>query len=171
MISPLPKVILRPMEPEDLEFLYNIENDTSLWEVGNTNVPYSRYALHDYIANTSNDIYVDGQVRFMITDAEGVVIGMVDLVNFNPKHCRAELGIVIAKEFRGMGYAQAAVKKVVTYARSTLHLHQLYVIVDKENEQCQQAFRSVDFLMENLLKDWLYDGNDYHDAIFMQRFL
>ena len=31
-----------------------------------TNVPYSRYVLHNYLANTVNDIYVDKQVRFVI---------------------------------------------------------------------------------------------------------
>lgn len=171
MIIPLPNVTLRPMEPEDLDFLYSIENDASLWEVGNTNVPYSRYALHDYIANNSNDIYVDGQVRFVITDTKGVTVGMVDIVNFNPKHRRAELGIVIAREFRGMGFAQAAIKETMAYARNTIHLHQLYVIVDKKNEQCQQALMSVGFFMEGILKDWLYNGVDYRDAIFMQSFL
>ena len=40
------KIVLRAMEPEDLEELYAIENDRSIWDVGSTNVPYSRYALH-----------------------------------------------------------------------------------------------------------------------------
>ena len=47
MNGELPRVRLRAMEPEDLDILYRIENDMSLWDVGNTNVPYSRYALHD----------------------------------------------------------------------------------------------------------------------------
>ena len=67
----LTKVRLRAMEPEDLDFLYNIENDRELWNVGNTNVPYSRYVLHDYIANATNDIYSDGQVRMIVENAEG----------------------------------------------------------------------------------------------------
>ena len=36
------KIFLRALEPEDLDFLYEMENDESLWEVGSTNVPYSR---------------------------------------------------------------------------------------------------------------------------------
>lgn len=46
-------VRLRAIEPEDLELLYLIENDIQLWNVGASNVPYSRYVLHDYIANTA----------------------------------------------------------------------------------------------------------------------
>ena len=41
-----PKVRLRAIEPEDLDTLYKIENDRTLWGIGPTNVPYSRFALH-----------------------------------------------------------------------------------------------------------------------------
>ena len=33
---------LRALEPEDLDMLYQIENNRELWSVGVTNVPYSR---------------------------------------------------------------------------------------------------------------------------------
>ena len=35
----LPRIRLRALEPEDLDVLYGIENDHSLWSVGATNVP------------------------------------------------------------------------------------------------------------------------------------
>ncbi len=60
------KIFLRALEPEDLDFLYEMENDESLWEVGSTNVPYSRQMLLDYIATACADIYADRQVRFII---------------------------------------------------------------------------------------------------------
>ena len=44
---------LRPLEPEDLDWLYSIENDTALWDTSNTDIPYSRYALRQYIAEQS----------------------------------------------------------------------------------------------------------------------
>ena len=64
-----PEVRLRAMEPEDLDLLYRIENDVKLWHVSTTNVPYSRFTLHEYIANSTGDIYVDRQVRLMIENA------------------------------------------------------------------------------------------------------
>ncbi len=76
------------MEPEDLDVLYQIENDPGTWCVGVVNVPYSRYLLHDYIANATGDIYADKQVRLMIENVEGACVGMVDLVNFDPRHSR-----------------------------------------------------------------------------------
>ena len=44
---PMNKIKLRAIEPEDLEVLYKIENDVRLWNIGVTNVPYSKYTLHD----------------------------------------------------------------------------------------------------------------------------
>ena len=41
-MNTLPQIRLRALEPEDLDVLYAIENDTTIWNVGNTNVPYSR---------------------------------------------------------------------------------------------------------------------------------
>ena len=62
----LPDIRLRAIEPEDLDLLYRIENDRELWNVGTTNVPYSRYTLHDYLATSCDDIYADKQVRMVI---------------------------------------------------------------------------------------------------------
>jgi len=164
-------VKIRAMEPEDLDLLYNIENDSVLWDVGSTNVPYSRYTLHDYIANTSNDIYTDKQVRFMIDNEQNQTVGIIDIVNFTPQHQRAELGIVIRPEFRGQGYGQAALKEVMLYSQKVLHLHQLYVITDAENKASIQLFQDQGFKSGALLKQWLYDGENFHEALLLQTFL
>ena len=47
---------LRALEPEDLEWLYSVENDEELWQWGSSNVPYSRYSLKTYIAESRHDI-------------------------------------------------------------------------------------------------------------------
>ena len=165
------KIKLRAMEPEDLDILYLIENDKGLWNVGATNVPYSRYTLHEYMANAKNDIYADRQVRLMVENEAGEVVGIVDVVNFDPQHQRAELGIVIMNDHRRKGYATAAVEEILRYALRILHLHQLYVIVDKENTIALQLFRKTEFQESASLAQWLYDGRDYRDALLLQRFL
>lgn len=90
-----PQVKLRALEPEDLNFLYEIENDEMIWNVGLTNVPYSKNLLLDYIASSSGDIFSDKQVRMIIVNERGEDVGMVDLIDFSPAHQRAELGLVI----------------------------------------------------------------------------
>lgn len=170
-MSNLPEVKLRAMEPEDLDLLYKVENDTSLWGVGVTNVPYSRYTLHEYIANTVGDIYTDKQVRLMIDNAEGETVGIVDVTDFDARHRRAELGIVVQRRYRRKGYARSAVKKTIAYAHDILHLRQLYAIVDEENEVSLRFFDSAGFKRSATLKDWLFMGEKYRNAVFMQYFL
>ena len=162
---------LRALEPEDLDLLYQIENDQSLWKVGATNVPYSRYTLHDYIANSSDDIYADRQVRLMVENDEGETVGIVDLVQFSPQHQRAEVGIVILNAHRRKGYAVAALQAVCDYAQRVVHLHQLYAVVETSNESAVALFEKAGFSTGNTLKEWLFDGRKYHDAVLMQRFL
>ena len=65
-MKPLPAISLRALEPEDLDLLYRIENDDALWGVGITNVPYSRFLLHEFLSSSTGDIYTDKQVRLVI---------------------------------------------------------------------------------------------------------
>ena len=165
------EITLRAMEPEDLDLLYKIENDQLLWNVGNTNVPYSRYVLHDYIANATGDIYTDQQVRLIVENEKGSTVGVADLMNFDAKNLRAEVGIVIVREYRRQGYALAVLEKMAQYALHVLHLHQLYAVVDMNNAASLELFRKAGYQKVSELHDWLYDGKNYHSALLMQIFL
>ena len=167
----MPVVRLRAMEPEDLDALYRIENDRDVWDVGENNVPYSRYILHDYIANASADIYADKQVRMVVENEKGQLVGVADVVNFCPSHARAEVSIVICREHRKKGYARAAIRQIMEYALRTLHLHQLYAVVREDNMPSLNLFSSLGFKSKMVLEDWLFDGKDYHNAVVMQFFL
>lgn len=167
----LPDIKLRAIEPEDLDILYRIENDEMLWDVGISNIYYSRYILHEYIANTKGDIYIDKQARLIIENHDNDVIGIVDIVDFDPRHLRAEIGIVIQKRYRHMGYAKTAILHVVRYARDILHLNQLYAYVNADNTNSIKMFGNAGFIKSAELKDWLYDGYEYHNAIIMQYFI
>lgn len=163
---------LRAIEPEDLDDLYAIENDQRIWGVGVTNVPYSRYLLHEYIGQSTCDIYADRQVRMIVEDIDlGKNVGIVDLIDFDPSHLRAELGLVIKREYRQQGYATSVIEKIVEYSRSVIHLHQLYAIVDYENETAKHLFQETGFNITSELKDWLYDGKKYRKAVVLQLFL
>ena len=165
------QIKLRAIEPEDLDLLYRIENDVELWNVGTTNVPYSRYLLHDYVANAKNDIYTDRQVRMMVENSDGKIVGVVDLVSFDPANCRAEVGLIILNSYRRQGYGTAVLAQISDYALRILHLHQLYAYIDINNKLSLQLFQKAGFVVAAEIKDWLFDGVKYHDSVlFMYRF-
>ena len=164
------QIHFRAIEPEDLDILYHIENDAELWNVGTTNVPYSRYLLHDYVANCKNDIYADRQVRMIVENTDDEIVGVVDLVNFDPSNRRAEVGLIVLNAYRDNGYGTAIIKRIIDYSHRILHLHQLYAYVDLTNTVSLRLFRKADFKYETLIKEWLYDGEKYSDSVLFQYF-
>ena len=165
------KIRLRALEMEDLATIYEVENDRDHWEVSNTNVPYSRQSLIDYIAGSSSDIYADKQVRLMAENAYGEVIGIVDLVDFDPRHLRAELGIMVIGKWQGRGLGKLLVGELLAYAREVLHLHQVYAIVAAGNERAAKMLVSAGFQGDKVLREWLCKADGYEDAYFFQYFL
>lgn len=165
-------VKLRAVEPEDIGLLYEAENDTQIWWVGDQNVPYSRFALKQYLQSATNDIYADKQVRFVIerkTDAHPV--GLIDLFSFSPSHHRAEVGILVFESFRNQGYGTHALNLLAEYAIAQLQLHQLYAYVSVENDAACQLFQSCGFNKSHILKDWLKISDGFSDVLFMQKIL
>ena len=63
-------ILLRALEQTDLDFLYELENDTSIWEVSNTIAPYSRYILKKYLENSHKDIFEVKQLRLVICNSQ-----------------------------------------------------------------------------------------------------
>lgn len=158
------RIKLRAIEPEDLELLYSIENNMSVWNVGMTNVPYSKFALNEYLLNIKYDMYADRQVRLMVDNSEGETIGIVDITDYDPRHNRAEVGIIIMDEYRRQGYATEVLQAVREYAKNVIHLHKLYAVIDTNNPAALNAFQKAGFNEECTLKDWLRGTDGYEDA-------
>ena len=59
-------ICLRALEPNDLDFVYEMENDESIWEISNTQTPYSRFLIRQYLENAHQDIYEAKQMRLAI---------------------------------------------------------------------------------------------------------
>lgn len=163
-------MILRALEPTDLELLYMIENKTDEWSVSSTTVPYSRAVLQEYLRTQSNDIYADKQVRFVI-DYDGCAVGFADLQNFDALNLRAEVGLVIMPEYRGRGLATEALELLADYAHNTIHLHQLYAIVAASNQASLRLFEKTGYNKSAILADWLNLGTHYDNAILFTKIL
>ena len=77
------------------------------------------------------------------------------------------MGIVIMDKWRRHGFATKALEKVKDYASRIIHLHKLYAIVSEDNTIAEKLFNKAGFTQESVLKDWLYDGREYKDALLM----
>lgn len=161
-------ITLRAPEPEDLELMYAMENDTSMWCAGNATLPYSRYTLRAYLEQSRQDLLSERQARFVIETENGPA-GMIDLADYDPLNSRAEVCIGILGCYRGKGIAARALQLLCQYATGRLHLHQLYAYIPTWNSDSIRVFEKAGFTEHSTLKDWIRSKEGYSDAILMQK--
>ncbi|UPQ79253.1 GNAT family N-acetyltransferase [Flavobacterium azooxidireducens] len=163
-------VYLRALEPDDLEFVYRLENDTSVWEVSQTQMPYSMFLIKSYLENAHKDIYEAKQLRLAICKNETFeAIGLIDLFDFDPKNNRAGIGIVIQNpEDRSLGFGKEALELLIAYAKNYLHIHQLFANISVTNLASKTLFTSFGFELIGIKKDWIFSDGDYSDEALYQ---
>jgi diamine N-acetyltransferase len=161
---------LRALEPEDLELLYEWENDDIYWSISNTVSPFSRFTLKRYIENSHKNIFETGQQRFMIDHVkDNITIGTIDVFEFDPFHKRAGIGILIAnKSYRRKGYASMSLICLINYCFKTLQLHQLYCNILANNPGSINLFKKNGFIQIGIKKDWVLVDDGYVDVLMFQ---
>lgn len=162
---------LRAPEPEDVDFLFDLENDSRLWHLSNTQSPFSRFDMEQYVLQFDKDIYTAKQLRFIIEKVTGKIkytIGTIDIFDFEPKHKRAGIGITLVEDERGKGFAATSLNILIKYAFEYLKMHQLYCDIEADNLTSIKLFEKAGFVLTGVRKQWLFRGNEKIDVGFYQ---
>lgn len=162
-------ISLRSPEPEDLEMMYAMENDTALWSVGNATLPYSRYTLRQYLEQSCQNLFAEHQARFVIELADGETAGMIDLADFDPLNSRAEVCIGLLGKHRGKGIATRALALLCDYALKKLHINQLFAFIPEWNEESLRLFEKNGFKKSALLQQWQRTEKGFNNVFLVQK--
>ncbi|WP_430412971.1 GNAT family N-acetyltransferase [Kordia sp.] len=164
------KLYLRALEPEDLDFIYEIENNESIWEISATQTPYSRFLIKQYLENAHQDIYEARQLRLVMVSNKKESIGLIDLFEFDPKNKRVGVGLLIAKKkHRHKGYGQEALQLVCEYASKHLHVHQLFANIGEENLASIKLFQNLGFVKIGVKRDWTFVNGEFKNEVSYQK--
>lgn len=164
------QISLRALEPKDLEFLYQIENDESNWLVSNTQKPFSKFLLQQYLENAQQDIYEAKQLRLVIFEnTTKNALGLIDLFDFEPKHRRVGIGILINPLFENKGHATEALKLLINFTFTHLDIHQIYANITDDNKKSISLFENQHFQKVGVKKDWIFTQGKYKNEILYQR--
>lgn len=163
--------LLRALEPEDLDFLFRLENDTALWEVSEASAPYSRALLKEYLKQQHRNLWEVQQLRLVIERTEDhKAIGLIDLFEIDARNRHAGVGIVIQEESdRKKGAGGEALELLCDYSFNLLGLHQLYAKVGTGNTASESLFERHGFFKAGLLKDWRYANGSFSSITLYQR--
>ncbi len=156
---------LRPLEKEDLRFVHHLDNNASIMRYW-FEEPYESFLeLSDLY---DKHIHDKNERRFILQTTENKEpIGLVELVEIDYTHRRAEFQIIIAPSNQGKGYARVATKLAMDYAFYTLNLYKLYLVVDEANEKAVHIYTKLGFTVEGVLRHEFFSAGAYRNAIRM----
>lgn len=165
-------IILRALEPEDLDYLYRTENDPDFALFGDQHPPYSRFLLSNYIEQAHQTIYQAQQLRLVIHHKDtDQAIGLIDLFDFDARNKRVAMGLVITeKSFRRQGLGRQAAELILDYAFNSLDCHQVYCLIAPDNKSSIALFSSLLFDQTSVLKSWWQRENGlFQDMLIFQK--
>ena len=162
-------IYLRALEPEDLEFIHEIENNEDIWEISNTQTPYSKYLIKQYLENAHKDIFEVQQLRLVISSYTNEALGMIDLFDFDFKNSRAGIGVLVKDSInRKKGFGKEALQLLINYSFKHLNLHQLYCNISEDNQASIKLFTSQGFNEIGLKKDWNFTNGNFKNEYLFQ---
>lgn len=159
---------IRALEPNDLDFLYQLENNPENWETGNVHAPLSKLVLHRYLKQQPTDIYAATHVKWIVALPSGQPIGLIELNDIDHYHQRADVGIIIEQAYRKKGYATMALQLLIEYAQQYLGWHQLTALVAQKNTASHGLFLQAGFVQSGVFQDYFKTQNGFDDAYFYQ---
>lgn len=163
------EICIRAAEPKDAQTIYDWENDTSIWRVSETYMPYTHQQVEQFIINS--DIFANRQIRIMIEEIQShKAVGCIDLFDFDPLNLRIEIGVLIRENFRHKGYAHEAITMAVRYCFDFLMVKQVYCAIDVTNDESIRLFEQMGFVKCGCRKNWLRTPDGYHDEVELQLF-
>jgi len=114
--------------------------------------------------------FVDGcmQLAALVDDQ---VTGCIDLYNYDPIHCRAEVGIVVESSWRRKGCATAMLHALEVMGVQNLRLHQLYADVVATNTVSVHLFEQCGYRQVGVMKEWVLVKDEYLNVVRLQKIL
>ncbi len=159
--------VLRALEPSDLNWLYRLENDNTLWHLGISKEPWSKDVLSRYIESQPGNLMRDGQLR-LVLEVDGAPVGALDIYDYDAVARKGGIGIVLNAELRGKGLATRALKAFMSYLFGTLGIQMLYAVVPETNAPSKALFESLGFEQSGTLKHWLLKDGQFENAHLYQ---
>lgn len=151
--------------------MFEVENDSAAWRDGETQAPFSRSYLAEYIATYNPDPFAAGQLRLVAELQSGdarIPVGLFDFYDISARHRRAFVAIYVLPEFRGRGIAGEILAAGMEYARRILMLETLGAKILADNEVSRRLFEGAGFELAGLLKNWHRADGTAFDVLLYQ---
>ncbi|MFS0785700.1 GNAT family N-acetyltransferase [Shouchella sp. 1P09AA] len=100
----------------------------------------------------------------IIVKESNTFIGTIGLNQLNMAHKRAEVGFELHPDYWRKRYMTEALHAIIDYSFRDLDLHRLGAVTFLENKASIQLLVSLGFQKEGILRDYLFQRKQSHDA-------
>jgi RimJ/RimL family protein N-acetyltransferase len=159
------RLILKPVETEDLAFLMELRWDASLVE----------YIIHNPISMDTqrqwlNNIRQKGDLALSIfykeNDGRQTLIGLTGLYDFDKLHQRAVWkSLRLLPEYQGKGIALEASRMLIAYGFNTMNLNKITSDSFEDNHAILKLLEKLGFQKEGTLKKHYFHQGVFKNAV------
>ena len=161
------RILLRALEPEDMEMLRGTVNDPEIEKmVVGWSFPVSRAQQLEWYECVKKD---RDHLRLAIEIKEtGEAIGLATLGPIDWKNRKGFHGIKLKSDApKGQGYATEAVLLIMKYAFEELQLNRLDGSILEYNIPSQRLYEKCGWKVEGRVRQSVFKGNGFHDEIIV----
>ena len=146
------RIMLRAIEPDDLQTLHTWFNDPeTTGQMGEIHFPSSRFQLDRWFERIQQD---EATIRLAVTLTEGQLIGYSGFWRINWRDRSAEHALLIGDTTeRRKGYGREVILTCARYAFAEMGLHRLDACVLESNTASLKAYKSCGFQVEGTLRE------------------
>jgi len=147
------RVLLRPLQPEDVAVLQPVAAQPALWAVGTVDLT-QRSALEKYVDQAIQERERKEGIPFVIIDKqENRVAGSTRFTAVVPAHKRAEIGYTwIDTALQGTGLNKAMKYAMLQHAFEVEGLNRVELKTDELNTQSRNAILSIGAKQEGIFR-------------------
>ena len=160
------KVVLRPVEREDLKALHDLASNVELVMLGSSE--WTPTPLATYEKEFDEHVKDEDKSEFVI-EADGKIIGDIGLHRWkNRRAGTATLGVGISHpDYVGKGYGRDAINVLLDWAFRIQNFRRISLETMAINERAIHAYRACGFVEEGRLREHEYWNGKYVDVICM----
>jgi RimJ/RimL family protein N-acetyltransferase len=162
------RLVLRPPKVEDADALFSIFSHAEAMRFWATPPWQSRQQALDRIEQDLGGFADGSALRLLLEPAAGgPILGAVALFGFVEGSGRAETGYIVARPMWGNGFAQEAMRALLTYAFTSLRLRRVEADIDPRNAPSARLLDRLGFVREGYLRErWVVDGEVSDTALY-----
>ncbi len=109
----------------------------------------------------------DDVLNYIIFNQQDEIVGKVELFEISWRNRRAQLSVIIDPEYRGQGYANLGIRKILDIGFGDLGLHRIWLRVLEYNHSAIELYKKIGFKVEGRCRDQSFRRGKFWDQLQM----